>query len=268
MTGARLASQAPPADDQLIGRSDPGGQQLGSVPVLIAPMSRSTSGIPAHRNHGRLCRAAIAGSQPNEQQSRLTLLEERERIGMELHDGVIQSLYALGMHIELLRTSGNVEADELMPVIDGLNQVIEDIRRYILNLKSSTYHQKTIHESFQEILDRLHIPGTLTVEIDAPHDAPLTPAAFQGICLIANEAISNAVRHASASRIHISVRQTDRYFRITIADDGKGFNLAAMTQQSGLGLRNIHQRARLHGGEIRIDTAPNKGTSVTINIPV
>lgn len=212
---------------------------------------------------------AIAGSHLREQQNRLILLEERERIGMELHDGVIQSLYALGMHLDLVRDLENVKSEDFKPIIDGLNDVIEDIRRYILNLKLRNYQQKTVYESLQEMLTRLHVPDSMHIEIDAPHTSPpFTPAVFESICQIANEALSNAMRHANAHSIRLAARETERVFEISVVDDGEGFNLTDMAQESGLGLRNIQQRARLYGGTVLIDTAPGKGTSVKIVVPL
>src|SRR6185369_16522815 len=108
---------------------------------------------------------AIAGSQLGEKQSRLTLLEERERIGMELHDGIIQSLYAIGMQLQLTRLSHEIPGDLLGEPVKNLDTVIEDIRRYILNLKVSSYTQQTVSEAINDLVARSHIPSTLTVTI-------------------------------------------------------------------------------------------------------
>jgi len=211
---------------------------------------------------------AIAGSELSEQRSRLTLLEERERISMELHDGVIQSLYAIGMYLDLMRTSDSAQISDLKPVIADLNAVIEDIRRYILNLKMSSYRQKTVYEALRDIVARLHVSETIRVEIDAPDTSPpFTPGAFEAICQMANEAISNALRHANARHVQISARQTEDSFQITVGDDGQGFDLRTTNADTGLGLRNMQQRAYLHGGHVHIDTSPGRGTRVTISVP-
>lgn len=212
---------------------------------------------------------AIAGAQLNEQQNRLNLLEERERIGMELHDGVIQSLYGLGMQLELARTNQkNLEPADIQHTIDQLNQIIEDIRRYIMKLNTNGNKRKTIHESFKALVEGLNVPESLTVEIDAPHHKPpFTAATFEAICQIANEAISNAVRHAQATKITISVDHDDRWFQCTITDNGQGFDLDRLSN-TGLGLRNIQQRARMHNGQVQIDTYPGEGTHLTITVPI
>ncbi len=210
---------------------------------------------------------AIAGAQLTEQQKRLSMLDERERIGMELHDGVIQSLYAIGMHLDLMRFSGKTQSDDLGEIIGNLNQVIEDVRHYILNLKAQ--RSGTIYECFREMLARLYVPGSLQVEINAPDEPPpFTAATFQGVCQIANEAISNAVRHADATRLVISTQHDRKRFQITIHDNGKGFDAAALRDHNGLGLHNMQQRARLYEGRVDIQSTPGQGTTLTITIPV
>ncbi len=212
---------------------------------------------------------AIVGSQLSEQQSRFTLLEERERVGMELHDGIIQSLYAIGMHLELISTSPDRPLPDLKPVIHDLNSVIEDIRRYILNLKVSSDQQRTIYQGLRDVLTRLHVPNTLTVEIEAPDlPPPLSPLAFEAVCQMAQEAISNTLRHAHASYVKISSYVDETSFQVLIADNGQGFDLNDTGKRAGLGLRNIQQRALLNGGQVHIDSAPGQGTRLTIIIPL
>lgn len=213
---------------------------------------------------------AIAGSQLGEQQQRLSLLEERERIGMELHDGVIQSLYAIGMHLDLMRLSGNAHETETNGVLGNLNDVIEDIRRYIMNLQqSSEQDQKTVYERLNELVKRMHTADTLKIHLSAPDEKPLfTPATFEAICQMVNEAISNAVRHSDAHEIHVNALQQDNRLKITIVDDGKGFDLQALSDNTGLGLSNIQQRAALHGGRVEIDSVVGGGTRLTIRVPV
>lgn len=210
---------------------------------------------------------AITGAQLTEQQGRVSTLEERERIAMELHDGIIQSLYAIGMHLELMRYGDSPSPDDLGGIISQLNHVIEDVRRYILDLKSANVG--TVRDSFRDLLNRLYIPPTLHVDIHAPDQPPpFTPATFESICQIVNEAISNAVRHADATCLTISTQQDQNLFQVTISDDGQGFDTEAIREHSGLGLRNMEQRARLHGGQVTIQSVPGAGTTTTITIPV
>lgn len=214
---------------------------------------------------------AIAGANLREQQRRVALLEERERISMELHDGVIQSLYAIGMHLELMRLSDKpAEKGELRGVVGNLNDVIEDIRSYIQNLKLRERYGRNLREFIYDITRKLHIPRTVRIEIDTPTEnlATLSPQIYEAMCQMANEGISNVIRHANATHLKISASQTDRVFQLKIADDGIGFEPGHIDDNSGLGLRNIQHRARMHGGDVYIDTAPGQGTCLTISLPL
>lgn len=212
---------------------------------------------------------AIAGAELSEQQSRVGLLEERERIAMELHDGVIQSLYGIGMQVDLMRrnniTVGNQELDEL---VDNLNEVIEDIRRFIGNLRTGR-QQMTIRACLHYMKERLHPPDDIEFTIDAPESyAPFTPAVFESVCLIVNEAMSNAIRHAEAKHIQVVSVQTKSKFSVEVSDDGRGFDTEIATSGMGLGLNNMKQRARIFGGEVIIESEVGKGTKLQISIPI
>lgn len=213
---------------------------------------------------------AIAGVELRDQQRRVALLEERERISMELHDGVIQSLYAIGMYLELARTSDALKPNDLSQAVNDLDAVIADIRSYIQNLRAREHQAHTLEERLHELVKRLHAPTTLNIIVEPiDEDVILTPTVFEAVCQMANEALSNAIRHANAQHVHIHAIQTGHKFVLKITDDGSGFDTdTAENDDSGLGLRNMRQRARLHGGTVTIDSEPNKGTRITVIIPV
>ncbi len=215
---------------------------------------------------------AIVNAQTNQKQSRIALLEERERIGMELHDGVIQSLYGIGMQAQLLTYNDSISPKDIAPIVNALDDVIEDIRGFILQLRQRSDNNLTIRVCFQQMLERLHLPPTLEVVIDAPNTKPpFTPAVFESVCLIVSEALSNAARHASARQIRLSTRQEGRLMYIIVEDDGRGFDpMSSMSssETSGLGLTNMQYRARLYGGDVIIESTPQKGTRVSIWIPI
>lgn len=211
---------------------------------------------------------AIAGVRLREQGQRLTKLEERERIGMELHDGVIQSLYAVGMQVELLRLTGQTHADAITPITAHLNQVIEDIRAYILNLKRHTTITPSVRECLNTIIRRLYIPPGLTVQIDAD-DAPMpfSSATIEAVSQMMTEVISNVVRHAGASQMFIAAHRHTSHFTLTLTDNGVGF-VYDEQESAGLGLPNLHKRAHLHGGSVEIASEPGRGTTITLRLPI
>lgn len=212
---------------------------------------------------------AISGAQISEQHSRLTLLEERERVGMELHDGIIQSLYAIGMQLQLLGLTQPAVGDDVAKATKSLDVVIQDIRHYILNLRVANYEQQTIYDCLKDVLARLHIPETLHIRLNAPNrQPPFAPPVVEAVCQIAYEAVSNIVRHAEATEAAIEVTESPILFQMTIRDNGRGFDSAVSSQHGGLGLRNIMQRARIHGGTVTVESEPTGGTVLTLCLPV
>lgn len=211
---------------------------------------------------------AIAGAELSQKESRLRLLEERERIGMELHDGVIQSLYGIGMQVDMMRMSGmTVEEEHLSELVGQLNLAIEDIRRFIGDLRSKQ-NKMTIQDYFEYLKTNLYPPPSIVINVNAPDTyAPFSPSVFESVALIANEAMSNAIRHADATRIDIRVIDTDGKFTIIVSDNGKGFDTSLLNTSDGLGLQNMQKRANLYGGHIYIESNET-GTNVTISIPL
>lgn len=213
---------------------------------------------------------AIAGVELSEKQQRVVLLEERERVAMDLHDGVIQSLYAIGMQLQLMRLANNFSEQGLSEAVHNLDDVIGDIRRYIHNLRLRRYEQKTVRGCLNDILLQLHAYDTVKIYLDAPdHQPPLTPHVFEAACQIAQEAMSNVLRHANASEVRITVADNDAYFSLIVEDNGAGFDQNAQPKSGGgLGLRNIQQRARIHGGKVNIQSTPGQGTRILLTLPV
>jgi signal transduction histidine kinase len=215
---------------------------------------------------------AIAGSTLVEQQSRLTLLEERERVSMALHDGIIQSLYAMGVHLQLITTSQESTQDDYVKVMKELDTVIEDIRRYILNLKPNDEGQPTLSGAIREIITRLHPPADLRIDVDAAGNLPsLSHTAFESVYQMMQEALSNVFRHANATHVVISAMVIEDQVCISIRDNGQGFESREAGEESrysGLGLRNMQQRAHRLGGDLLIESKPGEGTSVTLTIPL
>jgi signal transduction histidine kinase len=216
----------------------------------------------------RYAALAIAGIQLREHHRRLALLEERQRIAMELHDGVIQSLYALGMQIDLLRSSERSTSDDFQPTIDGLNIVIEDIRSYIMDLKPDSGKGRTVYQLLTNFVSRLYIPDSISVTVDAPDMLPpFTSADFESICFIAGEALSNAIRHSNARNISIQAWQDAYNFRVIVKDDGQGFAPDKLKNNNGLGLHNMRERVHMHSGKLVIDSILGNGTQIKVAIP-
>jgi len=211
---------------------------------------------------------AIAGTQLRENQRKLTIFEERERIGMALHDGVIQSLYAVGMQLELVR-NGVMGADGVKPAIDGLNDIIEDIRDYIMDLKTAGQHECSVREHIERIITRMYIPQGLTISIDTPDTLPpLNEQAWDSLCMVMREALSNVVRHAGADYLTIRCEQSDNAYSLMVRDNGNGFNTDEIGRKQGLGLQNMLARVQHLNGTLSLESNPGEGTALLINVPL
>lgn len=218
---------------------------------------------------------AIAGTRLVEQQSRLRLLEERERISMELHDGIIQSLYAVGMGVEVIRTDSKPQTeehqDQLKPVVQQLNEIIDDIRHYIQDLHRQRSDAHSMRDDIQGLVDRLYISAEVNVEIYAPDTPPLIDEKrFESVIQIINEALSNALRHSQAKNLKVSVVQSEQALVVSVRDDGTGFELdgAGMPDRRGLGMQNMRRRAEMLGAKLEITTEPGTGTHLGLIVPI
>lgn len=199
------------------------------------------------------------------------LITERERIGRELHDGTLQTIYAAGL---LLKTSAKELARDDCPdkgvgrvqqAIGLLDEAVADIRRYIGTLRAQP-STRSLAAGLRELAEANHLRSLIEVEVelDLPQAQPLSPAQVGHLLAIINEALSNVVRHAQASRVWISASMAAERLVLSIKDNGQGLPPDYIT---GYGLRNMRDRARLLGGKMSIETQPERGTTVRVEVP-
>ncbi|XWX04366.1 GAF domain-containing sensor histidine kinase [Aggregatilineales bacterium SYSU G02658] len=215
---------------------------------------------------------AISGAEVANQSRQIQLLEERERIGMALHDGVIQSLYGIGMQVNALRGLPEVSEETLSEIVHSLDDVIEDIRGFISQLMTRRTADN-LRAVLEQAIKRVILPPQVLVELHLP-PVPLNMPAdhIDSLALMVREAVSNAARHANPSRIQVFAEVVKNRILINIYDDGRGFESDHARDQAeqgkgGMGLMNMHQRAQAMGGSIVVDSAPGKGTHVLIMVP-
>lgn len=196
------------------------------------------------------------------------LLEDRTRIGRDLHDCVLQSLYAIGLGIETdnkLRHNNNHERKESdARMILHINQLIHEVRNMIRELESGTVQKFDLTAELNTLRATYEETGQLRVKLDLHRNAleVLTNEEEREILNIVREALSNCARHAHASRATVSIRMKDTRIRVTVQDDGIGFS-TAVGQSGGYGLANMDARAKKLGGALRIQSKPGEGTQVT-----
>ena len=192
---------------------------------------------------------------------------ERERIGQEIHDGAIQSVYSASLILESIEplVQENLEASRrLQQAKSVLNSVNTDLRSYMISLRTETPTEPLI-PSLQKLITNPRFQGLLDIDLAYNVEPNLKPMQVHHMVAIVQESLSNTLRHARARKTTIGVEQRNGLMVLHIEDNGRGFS--PLTNQAGYGLRSMRDRARLIGGQIDIDSVPGKGTKVTLNLP-
>jgi signal transduction histidine kinase len=200
---------------------------------------------------------------------RLAVLEDRERIAKELHDGAIQALFAVGMGLQgsALLAGDDELRGRLQHAVEELDRVIRDLRNYIFGLRPGILADRQLDQALQGLVEEFQQrTGVLAIaEVDPAVAAELTGRAAD-VVQLAREALSTVSRHAEAATCRVSLyRDTDGAV-LEVDDDGRGFDPAAATG-TGQGLRNLQERATALGGHTEIDSTPGEGTRVRVTIP-
>ncbi len=200
-------------------------------------------------------------------------LEEKIRLGRDLHDGVIQSLYAVGLTIEAARpliVSDPSRADKsLQDCLTGLNRSIRDVRQYITGLSPEKLRGMSFADAVKLFVNELSAGRTTDLELVIDEDAAvaLSPAQSTEALQVTHEAISNALRHGEAREITVRLHRSDSEIGLLVRDNGKGFDTVNQISE-GHGLANMRARAENVGASLRIDSQPEDGTRVVMTFPV
>jgi two-component system sensor histidine kinase DevS len=204
---------------------------------------------------------------------RLAVMEERERIGMDLHDGIIQSIYAIGLGLEeglldMQRTPPEARG-KLERAISGLNAVIRDIREYITDLRPKRFIFDNLAVGLDMLIREFCVNTPVTAEAELSEEAGrwLAPAAADALFHIAQEALANIARHAHATRLKVSLAQVGDRVVLEVSDNGHGFESTQKVTVETHGLANMEERARAVNGALNIASVLGKGTTVQVSIP-
>jgi two-component system, NarL family, sensor histidine kinase DevS len=204
---------------------------------------------------------------------RLAVMEERERIGMDLHDGIIQSIYAVGLSLEeglmdIPKTSPEARS-KLQRAISGLNAVIRDIREYITDLRPKRFIFDNLAVGLDMLIREFCVNTPISAESELSEEAGrwLAPSAADALFHIAQEALANVARHAHATRLRVSLAQVGDRVVLEVADNGHGFEPSQKVSMETHGLANMEERARAVSGTLSIASVLGKGTTVQVAIP-
>jgi signal transduction histidine kinase len=196
-------------------------------------------------------------------------MDERERIAKELHDGAIQSLFAVGMGLQstALMTSSPEQSVRIEGAVNELDRVIRDLRNYIFGLRPGILADRQLDQALRTLGEEVQARAgfKVDVEVDGELAAALSSRSHE-IVQLTREALSNVARHAKATNAAVRLGREGRLALLEIADDGSGYN--TRQDSSGNGLRNMRERVTAIGGVLRITTRKGKGTSVRFTFPV
>jgi signal transduction histidine kinase len=211
--------------------------------------------------------------QQRDQSRSLAVAEERDRIGRDLHDGVIQSIYAAGLTLEDIASRADEEPQEVRPRIDSvvgdLNQSIADIRSYIMDLRPRELQGRGLDEALASLVRYLEDRTGVKVKIDVPVDMSVLSEQYAvNLWHVFQEAFSNIEKYANATTVTLSLTISEDTLTLDIADDGVGFDLETAELGRGYGLPNIKDRAERLGGMLLIESALGQGTWLKVLVPM
>jgi signal transduction histidine kinase len=247
------------------------GRTLGSLTVANArggPPLREAA-VQLVETFAEQAAVALEYARLQGQLQRLAVLEDRERIAKELHDGAIQALFAVGMGLQgstLLASDDDLRA-RLQHAVEELDRVIRDLRNYIFGLRPGILADRQLDQALKGLVEEFgERTGVLAIaEVDPAAAAELTGRAAD-VVQLAREALSNVSRHAQAATCRVSLYRSEGGGVLEVDDDGRGFDPAATTG-TGQGLRNLRERAEGLGGQAKIHSSPGEGTRVRVTIP-
>jgi signal transduction histidine kinase len=200
-------------------------------------------------------------------------LEEKIRLGRDLHDGIIQSLYAAGLVIESARAIARTDPTEadrrLAQCLKNLNRSIRDVRAYIVGLTPDNLRFAGFAQALQAVADELRGNRDVIFDLKIDDAATTLLTAEQSVeaLQIAREAMSNSLRHGAASRVTVRLHQDASEICLLVQDDGKGFDPQQMVRL-GHGMGNMAARAERIRGNVRIESQPGGGSRVILTLPL
>lgn len=255
------------------------------VPLAVRGRSFGTLGVGNHdgddpfsdedlemvRAFAAQAAVALEHQRITDELQRLALVEDRERIAKELHDDVIQSLFAEGMALQA--SLGRVNDPSAMELrisqaVENIDRVIRDLRNYIFGLRPGAMADRQVERSLNELAASFERADGAAIEVAIdPTAASQVAGRAADVVQLAREAISNAVRHSGCDLVRVTLASNAVNVALEVRDDGKGFVYPPTTER-GHGLRNLRERAEALGGALSIDSAPGSGTLVRVTIPL
>jgi signal transduction histidine kinase len=212
---------------------------------------------------------AITNARLHQESSELSILSERNRLALELHDAVSQKLFSLVLNAEaastLLERDPAAARKQVLRLQELAQEALDELRSLIFELRPPDLEQDGLCGALRKHVEVLRRVQPSPIELELDDGIARDPARDSEILRVAQEAIANALRHAGASRLTVRLRESDGRVLLEVEDDGAGFDPAAPELRARhLGLTSMEERARRIGGELELRSAPGAGTLVRL----
>jgi signal transduction histidine kinase len=216
---------------------------------------------------------AVENARLYQQAEQLAVMRERERLARELHDSVTQSLYSLTLLAEAgqrLAKAGDLERAKgyLIRLGEIAQQALKEMRLLVYQLRPLALQREGLVGALQQRLDavegRVGVEARLLTEGLVELPAPVE----EGLYRIAQEALNNALKHAAATSVTVSICAKGERVELEVMDNGQGFDPDTVSDRGGMGLTSIRERAEKLGGSLTVLSAPGEGTRVKVSVGV
>ncbi len=223
---------------------------------------------------GDMLSVAIERARLYDQQKQLGVMQERTRLAREIHDTLAQGLSGIVLKLETVEALMETKASA--PPIPGLiaqalqlaRENLEEARQSVFDLRASPLQQNNLVEALEKLVRKSAQENHLDIRFFTDgYEKSLSLRIETGLYRIAQEALANAVKHADATGIQVTLQQTTQEVHLTVQDDGKGFEVASLPAER-FGLTGLNERVRLLQGALDILSSPDQGTTVKVSIPL
>ena len=214
---------------------------------------------------------AIENARLHEQVQRLAVVDERDRISRDLHDSVIQSIYAVTLSLddvpELIDETPEEARQRVDEGIDALHGVIRDIRNFIFGLRPLLLDSGSLLDGLRVLASELRRNTAIDIDVSGEEQEAVPVEVVAELLAIAREALANVARHSGAAHSWLSVVTVDGDIRLDIADDGRGIAADMAPARGHHGLANMRARAEALGGSFVVESRPGGGTRIIVTVP-
>jgi signal transduction histidine kinase len=244
-----------------------GGKAFGNLYLSDKEGGFTDSDVVTIEALSRIAGSALTTARLHDRLQSLAVVEDRERIARDLHDSVIQDLFAVGLGLQGMsgKVSDESAAATLESSVDRLDAAVETLRSYVFKLRAGPQQPLELDDRLQELVSRMGSAYPSEVRLEMAIAQSGDGALNDEILRLVSEALSNALRHSGAAHVDVLVESDTTGWRLRVQDDGIGFDTDLESQ--GMGLSNLSARAKRLKGAISITSSHGIGTMVEIEIP-